>query len=375
MVTAVLALFHWRPPVGLWFLAGGLTAFVVADLVYLFHAANGTYQPGGLNDSAWVLATLLMAFAPGWPRRPAGRARCRRSSCSGIPVGASLVAVSLLVFANSHALHPVAVALAAGTIVAALGPPDRHLPRGADARAQPPARPHRRADRAGQPARVLRAGRRRGPLARRRPRPARSCCWTWTGSRRSTTAWGTTPATTCCCHVAARLSDCLHGRDDLLARLGGDEFAFFLVGVDPAGAEAVAQRIHAALAPPFNVDARHRPGRRRASGSRSSPSTAREVPTLLRRADIAMYHAKERRSRALVLHAWPATPPAGRTACGRSRSCATPSSPAASSCTTSRRSTPGPSRWAASRRWCAGTTRPVACSSPTRSCRSPSSPA
>ena len=87
IVTAVLALFHWRPPAGLWFLAGGLTVFVVADMVYLFHAANGTYQPGGINDALWVLATLLMAFGA-WAGRsgrpgfvlPAWRCSASRSA-------------------------------------------------------------------------------------------------------------------------------------------------------------------------------------------------------------------------------------------------------------------------------------------------------
>ena len=120
IVTAVLALFHWRPPAGLWFLAGGLTVFVVADIVYLFHASNGTYQPGGTDDTVWVVATLLMAFAPGWPKNPAG-VSLPSWVLLGIPIGATLMAVSLLVLANSHELHPVAVALAAGTVVAALG--------------------------------------------------------------------------------------------------------------------------------------------------------------------------------------------------------------------------------------------------------------
>ena len=85
----MLALFHWRPPAGLWFLVGGLALFAVADVVYLFHAANGTYQPGGLNDAVWVLATLLMAFAPGWAKRPAG-VSLPSWVLLGIPIGATL---------------------------------------------------------------------------------------------------------------------------------------------------------------------------------------------------------------------------------------------------------------------------------------------
>ena len=160
MVTAVLALFHWRPPAGLWFLAGGLTAFAVADLVYLFHAANGTYQPGGINDCVWVAGHAVHGV-----RRRAGRTSRPGSSCPrwraarhpgrlradrGLAAG---------VRPTSTRLHPIAVVLAAAHDRRRARPVDRDLPRGAHARAQPPARPDRRADRAGQPPRVLRAGR------------------------------------------------------------------------------------------------------------------------------------------------------------------------------------------------------------------------
>jgi hypothetical protein len=96
VVTALLALHHWRPPAGLWFLAGGLAMFAVADVVYLVLSAHQSYQPGGLDDYAWVLATLLMGFAPGWSKRAAG-AHLPAWLLLGIPVGASLCAVALLV--------------------------------------------------------------------------------------------------------------------------------------------------------------------------------------------------------------------------------------------------------------------------------------
>ena len=121
VVTAVLALFHWRPPAGLWFFAGGLTSFVVADMVYLFHAANGTYQPGGVNDTVWVARHAAHGLRGRTPAQAGRRRRCPSWVLLGIPVGATLVAVSLLVFANAHALHPIAVGLAAATIIAALG--------------------------------------------------------------------------------------------------------------------------------------------------------------------------------------------------------------------------------------------------------------
>ena len=131
VVTAVLALFHWRPPAGLWFLVGrARPLFVVADLVYLFHAANGTYQPGGLNDAVWVLATLLMAFAPGLAeqagrrraavlgaaRHPGRRDAGRGRACSSSPTRTTL--------------HPIADRPRRRHRRRGARPADRHLPRG-----------------------------------------------------------------------------------------------------------------------------------------------------------------------------------------------------------------------------------------------------
>ena len=71
----------------------------------------------------------------------------------------------------------------------------------------------------------------------------------------------------------------------------------------------------------------------------------------------------------------PATRCTASTGCATSRSCGPRSSAGRSSCTTSRRCTPAPSRSPASRRWCAGSTRPAACCCRTRSCRWSRTPA
>ena len=235
IVTAVLALFRWRPPIGLWFLAGGLTAFVLADLIYLFHAANGTYQPGGLNDSAWVLATLFMAFAPGWPKRPSGVV-LPSFVLLGIPVISSLVAVSLLVFANSHPLHPIAVFLAAGTIIAALG---RLIVTFREVRTLAHSRQLALTDE------LTGLGNRRA-FYEQVEAEMRGLDGQRTGAlllldldrfKEVNDSLGHHAGDNLLCHVATRLTDCLHGHKDLLARLGGDEFALFLVDVDAAEAQ------------------------------------------------------------------------------------------------------------------------------------------
>ena len=293
IVTAVLALFHWRPPAGLWFLGCGLTVFVVADVVYLFHAANGTYQPGGTDDTAWVLATLLMAFAPGWAKRRAG-VSLPSWVLLGMPVGAALVAVCLLIFATSHQLHPIAVGLAAATVVAALG---RLIVTFREVRTL--AHSHQLA----LTDELTGLGNRRAFYEEVELR-IDGLDADATGAlllldldrfKEVNDSLGHHAGDDLLCHVATRLAECLHGSGGLLARLGGDEFAVFLLGVDSAGAELDAGRIHAALAPPFSVDAVT--VRVDASvGIAMYPTDGRELSNLLRRADIAMYHAKAGRT-------------------------------------------------------------------------------
>jgi len=91
--------------------------------------------------------------------------------------------------------------------------------------------------------------------------------------------------------VAGRLRAGLDVRV-LVARLGGDEFAV-LVPLEPDGPDGfgVAQLLHDALASPFLVDGVHLDVRA-SIGVSLSPDDGLDGPTLLKRADIAMYESK-----------------------------------------------------------------------------------
>ncbi|HSD76722.1 MAG TPA: EAL domain-containing protein, partial [Solirubrobacteraceae bacterium] len=92
--------------------------------------------------------------------------------------------------------------------------------------------------------------------------------------------------------VTERLRAALRSQD-LLARLGGDEFAVLLPDVPHRGAVAeVASRLHRALEDPFalrgvalSLEA--------SIGVAIHPDDGRDLTTLLRRADVAMYEAKQ----------------------------------------------------------------------------------
>lgn len=91
--------------------------------------------------------------------------------------------------------------------------------------------------------------------------------------------------------VARRLSSCLR-KTDTLARLGGDEFTAMMPAViDPEAVKTVAERMLQRLAEIFSLPG----GEGRISGSigiACYPHNGRDVATLMRQADAAMYRAK-----------------------------------------------------------------------------------
>lgn len=91
--------------------------------------------------------------------------------------------------------------------------------------------------------------------------------------------------------VGSRLKGALR-ECDTVARLGGDDFGVLLPGTDEPGATLEAQRLLKALEPPFLIEGL--PVDTRASiGMAFSPLHGEDVDTLMRRADIAMYLAKQ----------------------------------------------------------------------------------
>jgi diguanylate cyclase len=294
MTTAVLALFHWRPPRGLWFLAGGMILFAIADAVYLFEAAAGTYVSGGLLDGVWVLATLAIAFAPGWADRPTGVV-LPAWVLLGIPVVATLCALVLLLYDHGHPLHPIALFLAAATVVFALG---RLIVTFREATVLAHSHQLALSDE------LTGLGNRRAFYNRVQLYMNDSDESTLHGAlllldldrfKEVNDSLGHHAGDDLLRQVATRLTDCVHGTDDFLVRLGGDEFAVLLLDAGAEGAEAVAVRIRDSLEPPFYVDGVT--VRVDASvGISLIPDHGNEVTALLRRADIAMYQAKGTRS-------------------------------------------------------------------------------
>ena len=173
--------------------------------------------------------------------------------------------------------------------------------------------------------------------------------------------------------VGPRLRSVLRDADTV-GRLGGDEFAVVLPSVDGVGeAEAVAERLRQALHQPFDVDGVILDVEA-SIGIVLSPWHGTDGEELLRNADIAMYAAKELKGGAVVfqpeVHA---TTPIRLTVLGDLRRAL--ESTTSCSCTTSPRSPSTASGSRASRRCCAGSTRPRGSSRPASSSRSRRAPA
>jgi diguanylate cyclase (GGDEF)-like protein/PAS domain S-box-containing protein len=100
--------------------------------------------------------------------------------------------------------------------------------------------------------------------------------------------------------IAERLQDCL-GKEDILARLNGDEFIFLLTEVDdPEAVVAIAGNVQRFMAQPFDLDGDEiYVGT--SIGIACYPLHGVDAPNLIKRADRALYAAKERGRNAIEL--------------------------------------------------------------------------
>jgi diguanylate cyclase (GGDEF)-like protein len=118
-VVVAFALSGWRPG-RLWLLVGtGIVVSALADIIYVYRVAKGTYVAGAVLDTMWPASMSLFALAALTPaQRRAGRpvAAAHTIILTLVAAGAAL---ALLVFSALNPVTPLAVALAAGALIAA----------------------------------------------------------------------------------------------------------------------------------------------------------------------------------------------------------------------------------------------------------------
>jgi two-component system, cell cycle response regulator len=118
-VVVAFSLSGWRPG-RLWLLLGaGLLVTALADIIYVYQVAKGTYVSGAVLDSMWPLSMALLALAA-WqpaPGRVAGRVAAPHTIV--LTLLAAGGALALLVVAAFRPVTPLAIALAAGALLLA----------------------------------------------------------------------------------------------------------------------------------------------------------------------------------------------------------------------------------------------------------------
>jgi diguanylate cyclase (GGDEF)-like protein len=120
LIVFVFSVTRWRPGRAWALIAAGLLFNTIGDGIFLYGTAVGTYVEGTYIDLAWPLSLVLVALAA-W--QAPGRVRpvqLQDRTMLGTPIVCGLVATGVLVAATIWSLHPLALVLAALTIVLVL---------------------------------------------------------------------------------------------------------------------------------------------------------------------------------------------------------------------------------------------------------------
>jgi two-component system, cell cycle response regulator len=118
-VVGLLALNAWKASRSWALIAAGLATMAVADGIFLWQSARGTYVEGELLDALWPAAALLLGQAA-W--QPSVRAPTRLEGWRllAMPAFFALVPVGLLVYGNLQPMNRPALVLAAAALVVAV---------------------------------------------------------------------------------------------------------------------------------------------------------------------------------------------------------------------------------------------------------------
>ena len=118
-VVGLLALNAWKPSRAWTLIAAGLATMAVADGIFLWQSANGTYVEGQALDALWPAAALLLGNAA-WQRSTREATRLEGWRLLAMPAFFALMPVGLLVYGNLQPMNTPALVLAAAALVVAV---------------------------------------------------------------------------------------------------------------------------------------------------------------------------------------------------------------------------------------------------------------
>jgi diguanylate cyclase len=275
---------HWLP------LFAGLVVFACGDVVFALLVSSDSFVLGTPLDALWAIGLGLMSVWALGGAAAGESARFEAPVAMAVPAAATAAGLAVLVASSFTHVSILAVSLATLTLVATAGRTQlafRQLRRLADLRRQATTDdltglPNRRAFYARVNAQLENRGTALALLLLDLDR-----------FKEVNDSLGHQVGDQLLVQVGVRLAEQL--RDgDLLARLGGDEFAVLLTGATRDQAVAVAVKLRGALAEPFTLEGIAL--RTDVSiGLSLAPEHGGDLTVLLRRADIAMYKAKQAR--------------------------------------------------------------------------------
>jgi len=277
----------------LW-IAGGLALFCAADVVYALQVSAGTYEVGITLNALWAIGVTCIALALWRPQRPREIASGRSKAILAIPMLATLTAVVVLVISSFEQLAAPIVVLATFTLLLAAARTFvsfQQVQRLSDARRQAitddlTGLGNRRA--------LFEHGADRLLSAERTERLALILI-DLDNFKEINDTLGHHAGDKLLCEVARRLAARVVD-PDLLVRLGGDEFALLITLGPVEDGRQVTERILDRLTQPLVIDgARVRVDASAGVAERDDASV--QIADLLRRADVAMYAAKDAHSR------------------------------------------------------------------------------
>jgi two-component system, cell cycle response regulator len=118
-VASAFSLAGWRPG-RLWVILGaGTLVSAVADIVYVYQTARGTYAAGTVLDTMWPASMSLFAVAAWQPVRRRHPPATDATHTIMLPLAAAAAAWALLMVSAFRPLTPLAVGLAGGTLLLA----------------------------------------------------------------------------------------------------------------------------------------------------------------------------------------------------------------------------------------------------------------
>jgi diguanylate cyclase (GGDEF)-like protein len=115
-VFGVFSLTGWRPGLR-WLLLGlGVLSMALADVVYLFQSAEGTYVEGTWIDILWPAALLLIAASAWVDDRTRAGLHVEGRPLLAVPAVCALVATGILAYDHFAHLNLLAIVLSTGTL-------------------------------------------------------------------------------------------------------------------------------------------------------------------------------------------------------------------------------------------------------------------